>query len=90
MNSFAKHFEKVGYFLLVLIAGLGVGYTLRIYHESRIDDYYASLSEEELRQVNAALMREEEFVYNGIKLYPVKGLPRRFNYAKEGQSGPAR
>jgi len=83
INSFFRRLERFAFYLLVLISGLGAGYTLRVYHESRIDSYYESLSEQELRQINLALMREEPFVYNGIKLYPIKGYERRFHYTKE-------
>jgi hypothetical protein len=83
MDSFFRHAEKIAVYLLLLISGLGAGYALRLYHESRINSYYSSLSEEELRRVNSALLRREEFVYNGIRLYPIKGDERRFNYTKQ-------
>lgn len=65
--------------LLILIAGMGIGYTLRIYHESIVDAYYRANSEDEER-MNAGRGQDEN-------VSKVKSTPK---FAKRFHAEPVR
>lgn len=65
--------------LLILIVGMSIGYTLRIYHESTVDAYYMDLPDEEMRLLNAEREQDNNFALK-VKLTPK--YAKRFNREK--------
>ncbi|MFZ5989853.1 MAG: hypothetical protein ACOYWZ_22380 [Bacillota bacterium] len=74
--------------IFCLFIGFIMGYTTCLYHESKLNTYYESKAEQELKELekefNNSLEKPHEFhIFNHqFCVWPVKSIKPRFHYKK--------